>query len=384
MDNDHTKNVSRITMKKTPTFCLISPWYFKEGLGGSEIQNYYIAQVLIKRGWEVHYIRESPDRHIKKPEIDNQIILHAIPKRQAYFKWLNIFHVLKIAKRILADVWYIRGNVSYVFPALVCSKVFGGTTIWNCSHELQTQSRQNSLRGVKYFWLPFAYLNRFIYEKSLPYMNIRITQSQKQKNMLQANLGLSSKVLYNGHPKTSYSLANKQPHVLFIANLKPRKQPHLFLEIARRFKNSEYEFKMIGKAGSGDLMQNIRKTEKESENFRYLGEQPIDETNKLLSMAQLLLCFSESEGFSNVFIQAWMHGVPVISLHVDPDNLIRDNGLGFITKNLDITILAIESLMSDKTKWQEYSERCIVFAKKHFNIEKAVDSIEEMAIKKVH
>jgi glycosyltransferase involved in cell wall biosynthesis len=37
---------------------------------------------------------------------------------------------------------------------------------------------------------------------------------------------------------------------------------------------------------------------------------------------------SEYEGFSNVFLEAWSHGVPALSLRIDPDGVIGRLGLG--------------------------------------------------------
>ena len=39
--------------------------------------------------------------------------------------------------------------------------------------------------------------------------------------------------------------------------------------------------------------------------------------------SKILINTSSFEGFPNTFVQAWANGVPVISLKVDPDNIIK-------------------------------------------------------------
>ena len=83
------------------------------------------------------------------------------------------------------------------------------------------------------------------------------------------------------------------------------------------------------------------------------GEIPISEVNKILSQSHLLINTSEMEGFSNTFIQAWMRKVPVISLNVDPDNILRQKHLGFCSGNFtqlvkDTRLLIKNHLLREK------------------------------------
>jgi len=61
-----------------------------------------------------------------------------------------------------------------------------------------------------------------------------------------------------------------------------------------------------------------------------MGKLPFEETLKIFDGATLFVntSKSESEGFPNTYIQAWLRGVPVISFDVDPDGVIAKNGLG--------------------------------------------------------
>ena len=55
---------------------------------------------------------------------------------------------------------------------------------------------------------------------------------------------------------------------------------------------------------------------------------------------------SDSEGFPNSFLQAWARSVPVVSFF-DPDNIIRDRGIGRTPQDLREMKSDLDALLSD-------------------------------------
>ena len=86
-------------IKTKKVFCFILPSLFMERTGGSELQVYYIAMELIRRGWEVHYIREEND-WIGKELIIDGITLYALHRREDYLRFMNGFHLYKLCKEL--------------------------------------------------------------------------------------------------------------------------------------------------------------------------------------------------------------------------------------------------------------------------------------------
>ena len=56
---------------------------------------------------------------------------------------------------------------------------------------------------------------------------------------------------------------------------------------------------------------------------------PKEEVTRLLQQSRMLLNTSDAEGFPNTFLQAAQLGVPIVSLHVDPERMLAEYDCGF-------------------------------------------------------
>jgi glycosyltransferase involved in cell wall biosynthesis len=63
-------------------------------------------------------------------------------------------------------------------------------------------------------------------------------------------------------------------------------------------------------------------------NVELKGRLPHADTINYIASAKALVSTSNFEGFPNIFLEAWASGVPVISLHVNPGDVINEFGLG--------------------------------------------------------
>jgi hypothetical protein len=135
------------------------------------------------------------------------------------------------------------------------------------------------------------------------------------------------------------------------------KRPELFLQLAQRLPACTAS--MIGgtQPQAHDLYEQIRGRAACVGNLSFHGPLPYRGTNRLFDRARVFVNTSETEGFPNTFLQAWIRGVPVVTFF-DPDDVVRREGLGHTVTSLDEMVGAAQRLTADSQVWLETSARC--------------------------
>ena len=101
-------------------------------------------------------------------------------------------------------------------------------------------------------------------------------------------------------------------------------------------------------------------------NLDFKGAVPYHTVNSYFEAARLFINTSESEGFPNSFLQAWVRRVPVISFF-DPDNLIEELGLGASPGDLPGMVEAIRNVLNDDARRAQIGERARDFVKSRYS-----------------
>ncbi|MHA1394320.1 MAG: glycosyltransferase family 4 protein [Promethearchaeota archaeon] len=170
--------------------------------------------------------------------------------------------------------------------------------------------------------IPFGKFFRKIYKFSLKKADLIIVLANYMKNELLKNYNLKSIVINSGHPiPPNKPLKSFPPIFLWVARLKNWKKPELFLYIAKNLSHLNAKFILIG-SQNDYFKKEILEYSQKNKNFIFIPGVPIDKDNKFYEKASLLVNTSLNEWFPNSFIQAWLRETPVISLHVDPDEII--------------------------------------------------------------
>ena len=91
-------------------------------------------------------------------------------------------------------------------------------------------------------------------------------------------------------------------------------------------------FIIIG-IGKGLYYNKIKNKINNSNNVILLDNMSRSEIINKYYKASLLLHAAKAEGFPNVFLESFAQGVPVVSIKLDPDNVINNNQLGFVVNN---------------------------------------------------
>ncbi len=163
---------------------------------------------------------------------------------------------------------------------------------------------------------------------------------------------------------------------LWVANIKPRKNPEKYIELARALEKSGVDFLMAGGIQSASC-EWIRKSSGHPGNFHYLGPRTLKEVNGMLEKSLFLVHTCDPEGFGDNFIQAWLKGKPAVSLYFDPAGYLEKEKIGFCPGNTEGFVKDTERLIENPGLRREMGERAGEFARRVFDPEMNTGKLEE-------
>ena len=138
---------------------------------------------------------------------------------------------------------------------------------------------------------------------------------------------------------------------IYVGSLKTRKGFAEFFELVTKAPLSS--FKVVGQPMDKEGYFYYEKL-RSFENVTLLGRLNHYDTMFHIANSKALISTSPMEGFPNVFIEAWACGIPVLSLYVDPGNIIERERLGEVAHgNLGKLIDALNNIRNTN----EFAER---------------------------
>jgi glycosyltransferase involved in cell wall biosynthesis len=358
---------------------LLISQYFPVDRGGAEYQAYCLAQHLQSR-MDIHYLANSDEARQWQ---DGGITISAIPRRTLLRRVLgrcyvlDYFRVLEVLRRIGPDVIYVRGASAYLGIACRYALSSPCTLVWHIPLSGDVEPfRYRSLRS-----LPFDYVDKKMIEYGVRHARYIIGQARYQEDLLRRHYGRKCDLIVgNWHPEPVQPCAKGQSvKVVWIANFKPSKRPDVFLDLAERLGTGDgVEFVMIGRPGSGRSQRRLEARIRGIKSLTYLGERPIEEINRILAESHVFVNTSESEGFPNTFVQAWLREVPVVSLHVDPDDILKRQGLGFHSVSFDRLVQDTRRLIEDRSLRTDMGRRARAYARKNHSLAENIGKVVEL------
>jgi len=333
-------------------------------MGGAELQAHYLSNEFKKDGHEIHYIFDS-DKEVKIK--DPKIFYYPLHDFGRLFCYLNFFPIGNLLKKIQPDIIYQRVKFAYTGIIAYYAKKNSIKMVYNISSDAECV--KNKIKINKTF-VPNI-INEYMGIYGIKNSNLIITQTHYQQKLLKQNFGLDSRVVPNGHPIPSCPFKKTTPPIVtWIANIKPLKQPEMFIKLAQECQDIEAQFIIVGRLEGKEYKKSFSEKIKKIPNLKYLGELPFEKTNELLSKASLLVNTSLQEGFPNTYIQAWMRETPVIALNADPDDLIKKYKIGYHSGNFKQMVKDIQYLIENECIRKEMGKRARKYAVENHDIKK--------------
>jgi len=206
-----------------------------------------------------------------------------------------------------------------------------------------------------------AYVRWVVLEQaSLRLASAVVALSREQVASLSPSVQAKTRVIYEGKalPAVTPALAQRS-FVLWAGRHAPEKRIEVVLELARTLPDQPFVLAVVGPF---DLAVPANVTV-----MRNVAPQAM---GPLYAGAKLVVHTSRSEGFSNVFIEAWAHGTPVVSFGVDCDGMIARHGLGRCAPSQPALAREVAALLADAKAWTVCSENARHHARVHHDAER--------------
>ncbi len=359
----------------TRRVCIVNP--YQHG-GGAEYQIKCIIDELSKTGdFEFYYLAH----HIEKdlPTNGYQVVQIGTPGAEPKIGYMaDAFCLYRKLKELKPDVVYQRVACGYTGVAAFYAKKNNIPMVWHVAHDTDV-TPGSAIYGRH----P---VRRFLEKSSVEY-GIRnasaiITQTDGQAVTMLKHYGVEkTEVIANFHPSPIETIDKSGPlQVVWIANMKPWKRPEVFVRLSQALSDlKNVQFIMVGSPpdGSGNQVwgEELLKSIDATPNLNYRGKLAHDEVNELLAKSHLFVNTSTQEGFPNTFIQSWMREMPVVSLSVDPDDILETKKIGVHAVTEERLIDAVRDLMTKPTKREEYAQR----AKEHVEEKHSLNNAKKLS-----
>jgi glycosyltransferase involved in cell wall biosynthesis len=203
-----------------------------------------------------------------------------------------------------------------------------------------------------------TFRERTLYRFGLRNATRTVSQTAVQQRSLRDHFQVESEVI--PMPAPGPSDADYQPPnrgnrlVLWVGRVCRVKRPDRLLEIARAC--PDLSFVMAGPVYDDEFSIHVAKDAASVPNVKMLGAVAREEISQLYRQASVLCCTSDYEGFPNTFLEAWSHGLPIVST-VDPDGLLERCDLGRVGAEPAMLAAGLKELLADDAVYAGISAR---------------------------
>ncbi|MFI5372134.1 MAG: glycosyltransferase family 4 protein, partial [Candidatus Eisenbacteria bacterium] len=308
--------------------------------GGLEVQQALLSRGLAREGFEVSVVTcdyGQPPRVTR----DGVTYVRSFPPHAGLpvlrFLHPRLTRTVAALRSTAADVYFMQGSGLLAGVTCDVAHARGVPFVFLAAHDWDTlRSMPFQGRSRERWW----------YRRALLGCDLRLAQTEWQRDSLRREWGLDSVLLRNPVelPRATVD-AGRDGVVVWLATYKTPKRPEWFTEMARRL--PARRFVMCGVIPEPPLGPEVyeaaRAAAQTCPNLEVRGFLEHDRLVELFREASMLVHTSPAEGFPNVFLEAWSHGLPTVT-GVDPDGVIATHGMGEIADTLDGFVDAVGRL----------------------------------------
>lgn len=331
--------------------------------GGAEVDLYYVGTELAK---DIHFEVIFVTADYGQPEVElreNATIIKGLNFNENIMA--GAVKVWRAMSRANADIYLMKSGAGVFFVAFFCimkKKLF----VYRTSSSIHcdgTYVRKHPLVGRLFRW-------------SIRRANIVVSQNENDKLNLKKYMGVNAVVIKNGHrikgnPKVQRNI------ILWVGRSIECKRPYMFIELARQY--HEEKFIMICQRATGDNKYDelVREAER-VENLQFIKRVPFLEISSYFEIAKVFVNTSHTEGFANTFIQACNHGVPILSLKINPDGFVDKYKCGICADDDWEKFVESFKILLNPEIGGEYGRNGLEYAKQNHDITEIIREYKEL------
>ncbi len=283
--------------------------------GGAELQVALLARELVSRGHEVVIVGGDEGQAERVIEGVRTRIGGRFHTGGAWDTLCALPRVLSIIREERPDYTCLLGWTAWL-GFLLRARRFT-KLVYICGSDAEVDGgyrRANRLRG----WL---------FEKGVRGADQRFGMSEHQAGMMR-EAGMTCGMYRNLVMRRTDSCpqAGKDVDFLWVSRCIALKRPHRFLDLAEALPDARFE--MIAPAEDRALFDTVKARAGRLANVEFHERVPYREVQRHFDRAEVFVNTSEFEGFPNTFIQAGQGGATILSLLVDPDELLSVHRAG--------------------------------------------------------
>lgn len=341
---------------------VLAPEYRQHTVGGESVQQTLLARALAARGHDVSMV--TADYGQSDGELWDGIRVYKAYRPEAGLAVLRFVHprwsgLWSALARADAQVYYTSCAGMHVAALALFCRRHGRRFVFRCASDSDCDPSRLLIRYAR---------DRWLYSYGLRRADAILVQSASQAASLWRHYGLAGRVA-GMLVEPAMRPGERDIDVLWVGNIRHVKRPERVLALAAQLPQAGIH--MVGGTLPGEeaLYERMRSEALGCPNLTFHGRMAYRDVSAMYAHARLLVNTSEVEGFPNVYLQAWIHGVPVIA-YLDPDGVIRRNGLGAVVESPLRMRDEVRRLLADSAALSEMSERCRAFMAREFGEER--------------
>ena len=351
---------------------IVIPAHWTWRMGGSQQQ----AMLLIERLAMRHdvSIRYFAARTGDRSNFDDHelVSVAVVDKLHRYGFFWDYFKLSEELGRFDPDVIYQRVGCAFTGIAARFARRRGIPLVWHIASDSSCLPSGPIWPKVR---RPHSLIESWLAGHGPRFADLIVAQTSNQADLLHSN----------HRRKPDYIIPNFQPvppatnkssvqmQICWIANLKELKRPELFVRLAEILSDqADCRFIMVGAPYGVAAQQNkFEARVRRCANLDYLGQLNTRQVGEILAKTHIAVNTSRWEGFSNVFIEAWLNSAPVLTLGIDPDGVFQTEELGYCCASVEEMAQRIREFASDRVKLQAVGELCRKYAIERHSLENA-------------